>query len=106
MPEVWTHDNLSRHFMPRSDAVVQLFILLCSIVSFVLLFNQQCEITDFLEDQQISLKKTDITQTAKHIVQKCKCKSICGCFLQLYLPICITQISIHTRQHKNVFEVY
>lgn len=57
MPEVWTHDNLSRHFMPRSDTVVQLFILLCSIVSFVFLFNQQCEITDFLEDQQISLKK-------------------------------------------------
>lgn len=58
MPEVWTHDNLSRHFMPRSDTVFQLFILLCSIVSFMFLFNQQCEITDFLEDQQISLKKS------------------------------------------------
>ena len=34
MPEVWTHDNLSRHFMPRFDIVFQLFILLCSIVSF------------------------------------------------------------------------
>lgn len=78
MPEVWTHDNLSRHFMPRSDTAFQLFILLCSIVSFVFLFNQQCEITDFLEDQQISLKKTDIKQTAKHIVQKCKCKHIFG----------------------------
>ena len=33
MPEVWTHDNLSRHFMPRSNTVFQLFILLCSIVS-------------------------------------------------------------------------
>ena len=27
------HDNLSKHFMPRSDTVFQLFILLCSIVS-------------------------------------------------------------------------
>ena len=62
--------------MPRSDAVVQLFILLCSIVSFVFLFNQQCEITDFLEDQQISLKKTDIKQTAESVVQKCKCKRL------------------------------
>ena len=76
MPEVWTHNNLSRHFMPRSNTVFLLFILLCSIVSFVFLFNQQCEITDFLEDQQISLKKTDIKQTTQPIVQKCKCKYI------------------------------
>ena len=58
MPEVWTHDNLSRHFMPRSDKVFQLFILLCSIVSFMFLFNWRCKITDFLEDQQISLEKS------------------------------------------------
>lgn len=55
MPEVWTHDNLSRHFMPRSNTVFQLFILLCSIVSFMFLFNWRRKITDFLEDQQISL---------------------------------------------------
>ena len=35
MPEVWTYDILSRHFIPRFDMVVQLFILLCSIVSFM-----------------------------------------------------------------------
>lgn len=58
MPEVWTHDNLSRHFMPRSDTVIQLFILLCSIVSFMFLFNWRRKITDFLEDQQISLEKS------------------------------------------------
>lgn len=58
MPEVWTHDNLSRHFMPRSNTVFQLFILLCSIVSFMFLFNWQHKITDFLEDQQISLEKS------------------------------------------------
>ena len=58
MPEVWTHDNLSKHFMPRSNTVFQLFILLCSIVSFMFLFNWRCKITDFLEDQQISLEKS------------------------------------------------
>ena len=58
MPEVWTHDNLSRHFMPRSNTVFQLFILLCSIVSFMFLFNWRRKITDFLEDQQISLEKS------------------------------------------------
>lgn len=58
MPEVWTHDNLSRHFMPRSDTMLQLFILLCSIVSFMFLFNWRRKITDFLEDQQISLEKS------------------------------------------------
>ena len=58
MPEVWIHDNLSRHFMPRSDTVFQLFILLCSIVSFMFLFNWQRKITDFLEVQQISLEKS------------------------------------------------
>ena len=70
MPEVWTHDNLSKHFMPRSDTVIQLFILLCSIVSFVFLFNQQCEITDFLEDQQISLEKS--RYEAKSVVHSAK----------------------------------
>lgn len=39
MPEVWTHDNLSRHYMPRSNTLFQLFILLCNIVSFMFLFN-------------------------------------------------------------------
>ena len=58
MPEVWTHDNLSRHFMPRSDTVFQLFILLCNIVSFMFLFNWRCKIIDFIEDQQISLEKS------------------------------------------------
>lgn len=58
MPEVWTHNNLSRHFMPRSDTVFQLFILLCNIVSFMFLFNWRRKITDFLEDQQISLEKS------------------------------------------------
>lgn len=58
MPEVWTHDNLSKHFMPRSNTVFQLFILLCCIVSFMFLFNWRCKITDFLEDQQISLEKS------------------------------------------------
>ena len=37
--------------------VVQLFILLCSIVSFMFLFNWRRKITDFLENQQISLGK-------------------------------------------------
>lgn len=55
MPEVWTHNSLSRHFMPRSDTVFQLFILLCSIVS--LCFNRQHEITYFIENQQIYLEK-------------------------------------------------
>ena len=35
MPEVLTYNILSRHFMPRSDTVFQLFILLCSIVNFI-----------------------------------------------------------------------
>ena len=56
--------------MPRSNTIFQLFILLCSIVSFMFLFNWRCKITDFLEDQQISLEKTDIKQTAKSIVEK------------------------------------
>ena len=58
MLDVWTHDNLSRHFMPRSDTVFQLFILLCNIVSFMFLFNWRCKIIDFIEDQQISLEKS------------------------------------------------
>ena len=58
MPEVWTHNNLSRHFMPRFDIVFQLFILLCNIVSFMFLFNWRCKIIDFIEDQQISLVKS------------------------------------------------
>ena len=37
--------------------VVQLFILLCSIVSFMFLFNWRRKITDLLENQQISLEK-------------------------------------------------
>ena len=53
MPEVWTHDNLSRHFMPRSDTVFQLFILLCSIVSFMFLFNWWHKITDFIEIRKL-----------------------------------------------------
>lgn len=57
MPEVWTYDILSRLFMPRSDTGVQLFILLCCIVSFMFLFNRRRKITDFLENQQISLEK-------------------------------------------------
>ena len=76
MPEVWTHDNLSRHFMPRSDTVFQLFILLCSIVSFMFLFNWRRKITDFLEDQQISLEKSSNEANCGRIVQKCKCKRI------------------------------
>lgn len=31
MPEVWTHDNTSKRFEPRYDAVVQSFILLSNI---------------------------------------------------------------------------
>ena len=44
--------------MPRSDTVFQLFILLCNIVSFMFLFNWLRKITDFLEEQQISLEKS------------------------------------------------
>ena len=39
MPEVWTHNSPSRHFVPRFDMDVQLFILPCGIVNFMFLFN-------------------------------------------------------------------
>ena len=58
MPEVWTYDIFSRHFMPRSNTMFQLFILLCSIINFMFLFNWRRKITDFLEDQQTSLEKS------------------------------------------------
>ena len=79
MPEVWTRDILSRHFMPRSNTMFQLFILLCSIVNSMFLFNWRRKITDFLEEQQISLEKNRYEanyriHSAK--VQKCKCERI------------------------------
>ena len=40
------------------------------------LFNWRRKITDFLENQQISLKNADMKQTTEPIVQKCKCKHI------------------------------
>ena len=55
--------------MHRSDTVFQLFILLCNIVSFMFLFNWRRKIIDFIEDQQISLEKSRMKQTADPKVQ-------------------------------------
>ena len=54
MPEVWTRDNLSRHFMPRSDTVFQLFILLCSIVSFMFYSIDNAKLRIFLRSGNFS----------------------------------------------------
>ena len=76
MPEVWTYDILSRHFMPRSDAVVRLFILLCSIVSFMFYSIDGAKLRIFLRTSKFLGRKADIRHTAKPIGQKCKCKDI------------------------------
>ena len=58
MPEVWTYDILSRHFMPRSDTVAQLFILLCRIARVIYSIGNT-KLRIFLRTSKFIQKKTD-----------------------------------------------
>ena len=51
MPEVWTYNNTSRHFIPRYD--VPVVILLCCIVNFMFLLNWWLKIIYFLRISKI-----------------------------------------------------
>ena len=104
MPEVWTHDNPSRHFMPRSNTMFQVFILLCSIVNYMFYAIDGAKLRIFLRTSKSLQRKADIKQTAEPIVQKCKCKRIFSLYFGPLLRklIALTLIYNATLIIKNV----
>lgn len=82
MPEVWTCDNLSKHFMPRFNTVFQLFILLCSIVNFMFYSIDSAKLRIFLRTSKFLYKipvpdNTNLLLTVKSIHISCTLQSFC-----------------------------
>ena len=104
MPEVWTHDNLSKHFMPRSDTMFQLFILLCCIVSLCFYSIDGAKLRILLRTSKFLWEKADMKQPAEPIVQKYKCKRIFSLYFGPLLRklIALTLIYNATLIIKNV----
>lgn len=58
MPEAMAHGIHPKHSVPRTEVDICMFTLLCRIVIIMVYLNNRGKITDFLEDQQISLEKS------------------------------------------------
>lgn len=83
MPEVWTCDIPSRHLIPWSDKIVQLFILLCCIVTYMSFDSiNSTKLWFFLRTSKFLYKipvpvNTNLLLTVKSIHISCTLQSFC-----------------------------